>query len=156
MFLYLVQHGEAVTKEKDPERPLSSTGVVDVNKVAGFVAGNCGIVVGTKIHHSGKLRARQTAEIIAGALKLPGPELGDNLNPRDDPAVWQSRLSESLHDQVLIGHLPYMSRLVSQLLTGDPERGVVKFRMGGIVALRREEGLWSLQWMVVPEIIPGK
>ena len=156
MFLYLVQHGEAVTKEEDPERPLSSLGVVDVNRVAGFVAGNCGVVVGTKIHHSGKLRARQTAEIIASALKLPGPEQGDNLNPMDDPAVWQSRLSECLNDQVLVGHLPYMSRLASLLLTGDPEIGVVKFRMGGIVAMKREEGLWSLQWMVVPEIIQGR
>lgn len=156
MFLYLIQHGEAVAKEEDPERPLSSIGVANVNQIAGYAAESCGVAVGTGIYHSGKLRARQTAEIIAAALKLPGPEQNDGLKPMDDPVIWQNRLVESSQDQILVGHLPYMSRLVSLLLCGDPERGVVWFRMGGIVALQRgEDGIWMLRWMVVPDIIPG-
>jgi phosphohistidine phosphatase len=155
MFLYLIQHGEAVSKDKDPERPLSSTGVEEVGRVAAYVAANCGVVVGTSIHHSGKLRARQTAEIIATALNLPGPEQADGLKPMDDPAIWQSRLANSSQNQVLVGHLPYMSRLASLLLIGDPGKNIVQFKMGGIVALKRDEDLWSLQWQIVPDIIPA-
>ena len=155
MFLYLIQHGEAVSKDEDPERPLSSTGVEDVNRVAAYAAANCGIEVGAGIFHSGKLRARQTAEIVASVLNLPGPEQADGLKPMDDPTIWQSRLAESLQDQVLVGHLPYMSRLVSLLLTGDPGENIVQFKMGGVVALKRAEGLWSLQWQIVPDIIPA-
>ena len=34
MKLYLVQHGQAVSKEEDPERPLSEQGREDVRRVA--------------------------------------------------------------------------------------------------------------------------
>lgn len=156
MFLYLIQHGEALSKEEDPERPLSSIGVVNVNKVAAYAALNCGIVVGTSIHHSGKLRARQTAEIIASALNLPGPEQAAGLKPMDDPANWQNRLAGQSKDLILVGHQPYMGRLAALLLCDDPEKDIIRFQMGGIVALQRENDLWALQWQIVPAIIPAQ
>lgn len=67
MFVYLGQHGEAEREEVDPARPLTEKGRNDVRKVALFTAG--AHVRVERIFHSGKLRARQTAEILGGVLK---------------------------------------------------------------------------------------
>ena len=53
---------------------------------------------------------------------------------------------------MLVGHLPFMSRLASLLLAGEPEAGVVRFQTSGIVCLSREQGEWSLSWAVTPEL----
>jgi phosphohistidine phosphatase len=66
MRLYLVQHGEAVAEDVDPARPLSATGQSDVTKVARFLAAS-GLSV-SQVLHSGKLRAEQTAALLAAAL----------------------------------------------------------------------------------------
>ena len=153
MFLYLVQHGEAVVKEEDSQRPLSKSGVAKVKRVAAFAAHNCNITV-SRILHSGKLRARQTAEIFATILQRPEPDRVDNLEPLTDPASWQNRLAESSEDLMLVGHLPYMSRLASALLCGDSARDSVLFQMGGIAALKRDNNLWAIQWLIVPDILP--
>jgi len=68
MNLYLVQHAEAKRKEEDPERPLSEKGRVDIRKVAVYIAGHINIKV-SAIIHSGKTRARQTAEALAEYLR---------------------------------------------------------------------------------------
>ncbi len=68
MRIYLVQHGEAVAKDVDPERPLSEQGHNDVEKIATFL-GNTQLGM-ERILHSGKLRAEQTAEIFADKLLL--------------------------------------------------------------------------------------
>ena len=60
MNLYLVHHGEAVGPEVDPRRPLSAAGREAVVKLAAAAAAR-----GARpeiVWHSGKLRARQTAE----------------------------------------------------------------------------------------------
>ena len=69
MRLYLVQHGEAVPEDADPSRPLSETGNRDVARVAAFLA-TADIRV-SRVLHSGKLRAGQTAELCAAKL-APG------------------------------------------------------------------------------------
>jgi len=63
MRLYLVQHGKAKSKDEDPDRPLTDQGRNDIKKVAVFLAENAGLKV-TSIYHSGKTRARQTAEVL--------------------------------------------------------------------------------------------
>lgn len=67
MKLYLVQHGEAKRKEEDPSRPLTNKGIKDAEKVAKYISKL--EVKAKKIFHSGKLRAKQTAEIYAKHLK---------------------------------------------------------------------------------------
>ncbi len=62
MALYLVQHGKSLPKEIDSEQGLTDEGIADVERIAG-VAKSYGIVV-SSIQHSGKKRARQTAEIL--------------------------------------------------------------------------------------------
>ena len=61
MRLFLVQHGEAKTEQEDPERPLTDRGASDVSRVA-RAATEARIVTAERIVHSGKTRARQTAE----------------------------------------------------------------------------------------------
>ena len=153
MNLYLVQHGEPVSKEIDPQRPLSERGRLDVTKVGQFAANNCRMRL-SHVHHSGKLRARQTAEILAQALDLHDPVEIDGMAPLDDPAVWHRRLLDLDDSIMLVGHLPHLARLAGALLCGETETAPIAFRMGGMVALAREEGKWSLQWMLVPDIVP--
>ena len=153
MNLYLVQHAEAVSKDQDPKRPLSSKGLADIKKIAEFAAQNCQAEA-KQILHSGKLRARQTAEILATELNGPTPVDTDGLAPLDEPAIWAERLAEKTEDIMLVGHLPYMSRLASTLLSGIAESNIITFQMGGIVALAREENIWSLRFMIVPAILP--
>lgn len=154
MNLYLVQHGVPVTKDIDPARPLSERGRQDVTEVARFIAKNMGMNV-SYIHHSGKLRARQTADILAAGLDLPEPTETDGLAPLDDPSIWTSRL-EVLSDSVmLVGHLPHLAKLAAALLCGGPDTTPVAFQMGGIVGLARAEQRWSLTWMIVPDMLQG-
>ncbi len=108
------------------------------------------------IYHSGKLRARQTAEVLAEQLRVTeAPLERDGLSPNDDPDLILKEL-DSLGNQVmLVGHMPHVSRLCSLLTTGDPDRHPVKFRMGGIVCLVRDgSGPWQLGWMLTPEVVP--
>ncbi len=154
MNLYLVQHAEALPKQEDPDRPLSAQGRADIEKVARFVAKNGDILV-RQINHSGKARARQTAEILARLLE-PTEGISDvpDLAPRDDPSVWVSYLADTTRNLMLVGHLPHLSRLAALLLCQDETKKVVDFQMGGMACLGRDdEGHWSLRWLVTPELV---
>ena len=108
----------------------------------------------TAIRHSGKLRARQTAELLAATLHLPEPVVADGLEPRADPALWRLRLREMTSDLILVGHLPHLGALAALLLCGEGAGEIIRFRMAGIVALKRENDRWSLHWQLIPEIVP--
>ena len=153
MKLYLVQHAEAKAEEEDPARPLSEKGLKDIRSVAGFLRGK-NIRV-SRILHSGKLRAKQTAEALSEAIPSSiGVEETGGLAPLDDPCAWEERLSAESGDVVLVSHLPLLAKLAGLLLASDPERKVVDFRMGGIVCLEKsEEGDWSIQWVLTPRIL---
>ena len=155
MRLYLVQHGEAKTEEQDPERPLTDQGVADVRRVAGLIAGGGGMNVG-RIHHSGKTRARQSAEIWGEVLGVVVDE-ADGLAPLDDPAVWAGRVSgvEEEEDVMLVGHMPHLGKLVGLLVAGDAERAVVAFRPGAVVGLERGPDGWSVVLALRPDAVAG-
>lgn len=153
MNLYLVQHAESMPKDQNPERPLSDKGRADMERMAGWFSSSNAFRP-SRILHSGKLRAQQTAEALAGGIDIVA-EAVEGLAPLDDPAIWADRLTGMSESLVLVGHLPHLSKLASRLLSGDEEAGVVAFQMGGIVCLQRgEEGDWSLAWMVTPDLIP--
>lgn len=153
MFLYLIQHAEAKKEEEDPARPLSEKGLQDIKNVATYVE-RLNIKV-REIFHSGKMRALQTAQVLADHLK---PEKGisekDGLAPLDDPQIWFDRISKMNEYTMLVGHLPHLGKLASLLLCGDMDKNIVTFKMAGIVCLKRDDtGAWSLQWMITPEIV---
>jgi len=66
MQLYLVQHGASKSETEDPQRGLTEEGRRVVEHLAHHLAA-VGVAV-ERIEHSEKLRARQTAEILAAAL----------------------------------------------------------------------------------------
>ena len=89
MKLYLAQHGEACPKDIDPERPLTDQGREDIERLAEFLA-RAGIQV-ERVIDSGKLRAAQTADLLAAAVApLVELETSDRINPNDDPSPLRS------------------------------------------------------------------
>jgi phosphohistidine phosphatase len=147
--IYLVQHGQAKTDEEDPERPLTDHGVDDVTRVATHAVDTLGVRA-NRVVHSGKTRARQTAEIWGGLLGA-SVEQADALAPNDDPTTWVERIATATDDVVLVGHLPHLSRLAARLLTGDADHPVVRFRPGGLVALEPADAGWLVSLVLPPE-----
>jgi phosphohistidine phosphatase len=153
MKLYLMQHGNPLSKEEDPERPLSDQGIEDVKKVADFLKNSCSQIA--KILHSGKKRAEQTAEIISSRLD-PGiiPVEDPDLLPKDDVRKFANRIKEFGTDILVVGHLPHLGKLASFLVTTTESIPIVAFQQGGIVCLSSVEGgPWTIDWMLVPGII---
>ena len=153
MKIYLVQHGQAETKAKNPERPLTEQGKDDVQRIAGALA-HAGVVV-KRVIHSGKLRARQTAEILAIRI-APGVSLetSDSINPNDNPAAFDLQINNENTDTLVIGHLPFMAKLVSQLVAGDGSRNIVDYQPGSVVCLELiEKDNWQINWMLRPELL---
>lgn len=151
MNLYLVQHAEAKTDAEDPNRPLTDKGLAEIEKTARQLAAKVRPSVNVVIH-SGKLRALQTAEVLADYISpVGGIKPADGLKPNDDPAVWAEQLGAITEDVMLVGHLPHMSRLAGKLLCGCNTGEIIAFKNAGIVCLSRDDGgQWSLKWFLVP------
>jgi len=152
MNLLLVQHGQAKIKEEDPTRSLTPEGAESAEKVARWLAASGAEV--TEIRHSGKKRAEQTALIFAKHLSpRQGITATSGLNPMDDVSRTADELRGHRGSLMLVGHLPFLSRLAGLLVAGDPVREVIRFQNAGVVCLRENEGGWSLEWAVVPSLV---
>lgn len=153
MKLYLVQHAEPKHKEEDPSRSLSEKGWKDIKKMAGYAKDHLHINV-EQIVHSGKLRAKQTAEVLAEYLTPKEVMSDENLAPLADPRVWQKKLTKRSKDIMLVGHLPHLSKLASILLIDYENKEGITFRMSCIVCIEcKQDGHGTILWMVTPEII---
>ena len=151
MRLYLVQHGDALAKEIDPDRPLSEKGRSDMENLAHFLKGRIEVSL---ILQSGKTRARQSAEMLIEAFSIP-PEIVEfpNLKPKDDPEGLIDWLQSRQGDTLVVGHLPYVSRLADRLIGSSGDKDVVSFVPGSMVCLEcfGETG-WRIRWMLRPEL----
>jgi phosphohistidine phosphatase len=142
MKLYLAQHGPAVDKSINRDRPLSDIGQEEVNGVAKYLKQSNAKIAG--IYHSGKTRAEQTAEIFASQLGIGNVEQLDGLNPNDDVEAVVEKINSLTDDTMIVTHIPFLPRMVSRLLTGDPASEASALP-GNIVCLDRDaEGFWSL------------
>jgi len=152
MAVYLVQHGYSLSKEADPEKGLSELGFSEVQMIADMVRDRN--VPVSQIIHSGKKRAEQTAHIFAEEL-VPKEGLArmDGLNPMDDVKALAEKMDAN-KNAMLIGHLPFMEKLVSYLITGSVDKPVVKFQNAGVVCLDQEpeRGDWFIKWTLLPVI----
>jgi phosphohistidine phosphatase len=140
--LFLVHHGDAVDPEVDPRRPLSSIGQQHVERLAADAAAR-----GARpavVWHSGKLRAKQTAEAFWRACNaLADFSATRDLQP-DDPAEWiRDRLRGESRDVLIAGHFYHLPRLLALLASGAS-----RFPLHGIVALEStDEGTtWNELW----------
>jgi phosphohistidine phosphatase len=142
--LFLVHHGDAVGPEVDPRRPLSEAGRIAVERLAAEAAAR-----GAKpavVWHSGKLRAKQTAEAFWRACNaLAEFSATRDLQPDDRPEWMRDRLRGESRDVLIAGHYPHLPRLLATLVA-DADA----FPPHGVVALESEDGerwkeLWRLE-----------
>lgn len=156
MHVYLVQHGASKSEAEDPRRGLTEEGKRVVSQMAGYL-GALGVTL-DRIEHSEKLRASETAEILATQLKPR--ELTRRVSgmaPNDDIGPTRARLQLEEKDVMLVDHLPHLSCLLSVLLGADKERTLVEFQMGGVIRLvRSESGEWRLQWAAPPSLLRSR
>jgi phosphohistidine phosphatase len=151
MKVYLVRHGEAVSSQFDPQRPLSEQGRADIRKVASFIKP---LEISVEhIWHSGKLRAAQTAEKLAGAVLVEKDcSAHKYLGPNDDVTIIADELEAHNTNLMLVGHLPFLVYLASLLVAGKQTANVIAFDAGSIACLnRRNPGQWQIEWMITPE-----
>jgi phosphohistidine phosphatase len=151
MKLYLIQHGEAVSKDVDPDRPLSPRGRKDVEIVASFLK-KSGISV-SKILHSGKTRARQTAEILVQIILNNGHiEVIDDIAPNDPVESFVETIPTLETNTMIVGHLPFMARLVTSLTADYEDPPLVAYQPGSVVCLEQDDNhSWQIQWMIRPD-----
>ena len=148
MFLYLVHHGDAVGPEVDPRRPLSTQGRAEVERIAAQAAG-----LGARpavVWHSGKLRAKQTAEAFWRACNALGEiSASRDLQPGDPPVWMRDRLIGESRDILIAGHFPHLPGLLALLQARDDTSSA--FPLHGIVGLRTEDGgaTWIEEWRLV-------
>ena len=152
MALYLVQHGKSLPKDVDPDQGLSEEGISETKRIA-EVAANYRVPV-SQIKHSVKTRAHKTAEIFASALNPAGGILEVvGLKPMDDVTTFAATI-DSDENSMLVGHLPFMERMTSYLVTGNTDQPVFKFQNSGIVCLNKDAdtGSWAIVWTLMPNI----
>lgn len=152
MALFVVQHGKCLSKAEDPEKGLSPEGRAETERIAA-VAKGYQVRIG-RILHSGKKRARQTAEIFNRNLKpVDGSAPCAGMNPLDDVRVFADRLRLD-QNIMLVGHLPFLEKLIGLMVCGDPEQRVFKLQNSGIVCLDRVADINNpvIRWALMPVI----
>ncbi len=147
MFVYLVHHGDAVGPEVDPRRPLSNVGRASVDRLAALAAAKG--AKPTVVWHSGKLRAKQTAEAFWRACNALAEFSATRQLQPDDPPQWiRDRLIGETRDILIAGHFPHLPRLLA-LLKEKGDEG--DFPAHGVVALASEDGgeTWEERWRLM-------
>jgi len=100
-------------------------------------------------------RARRTAELVADALDAHDIlEEASALAADGDPRALVQTLARSADERVLlVGHEPFLSDLVSVLISGGAGAGV-RFKKGGLCKLRVDSLRYGrcarLEWLLVP------
>ena len=143
--LYLVHHGDAVGPDVDPMRPLSDRGRLEVDALARQAAER-----GARpdvVWHSGKLRAKQTAEAFWRHCSALAPLSATHGLQPTDPTAWiLDAIAGDTRSIMLVGHFPHLPRLLAALLTRDLEAPLANFPLHGIVALEQAGGRWTEAW----------
>ncbi len=146
MKLYLVRHGEADSDN------LTEQGRKETESVGNFLK-KCPIEI-DEIIHSVKNRAKQTAEILGKAL-APDVMLveREGLKPMDpiEPILEDVRSFE--RNVMLVGHLPFMEKLLTTLLFKEECLSPVEFVGSCIACLNNPNGEWTISWVVSPSLI---
>jgi phosphohistidine phosphatase len=153
--LYLVHHAHALAPDVDHMRPLSSLGRGQAERVA-----RAALARGAKpaaVWHSGKLRAKQTAEICWRTLNpLAAFSIARGLQPDDDPETMWAVLNAEIPAEsptpgasgvLIAGHMPHLPRLLRRLTTGRRD-GLADFPQHGCVALERTGDRWEERWRI--------
>jgi phosphohistidine phosphatase len=142
----------ALPEEVDSNRPLSEEGRKEVERVAAHLR-KAGVSV-KKVCHSGKTRAKETAQILSEQIadgkihEVPG------ISPSDNVMDFAASLKED--NTMYVGHLPHLGKLVSHLVAGDERAGVVKFVNGGVVCVEKDSTGYHIEWYLKPFLCTGR
>lgn len=152
--IYIIRHGNALSPEVDPERPLSLDGKNQVEKIGAFLKKNSVCV--ERIIHSGKRRAEQTACIIAQHIGYSDSmEVERGLAPNTPVKDMASFLKTTQGSVMLVGHLPFMSYLASALVSEQGMFPFMVFNEAAAACFTKEEKdkNFHLVWFVSPDNI---
>jgi phosphohistidine phosphatase len=130
--VFLVHHAEAVDSGIDPQRPLTPEGVAHAQRLAQEAAARD--VKPIAIWHSGKLRARHTADAFRRTCN-PRCEFSAirGLQPADPPDWIKNRLLGEARDVMLVGHMPNIARVAEFIASAAmfPAHGLVAIDWNG-------------------------
>jgi phosphohistidine phosphatase len=146
--VYFAHHGAAVGADVDPRRPLSTAGREAVERLARAAAAHG--VRPEVVWHSGKLRARQTAEAFWRECNALAPfSATRDLQPDDSPMWMRDRLRHESRDILLVGHFPHLPRLLA-LLLNQPAGSTAEFPLHGLVVLATDDNgdSWRETWRI--------
>ncbi|RLB02860.1 MAG: histidine phosphatase family protein [Deltaproteobacteria bacterium] len=155
MEIYFMQHGPCLSKEQDPEQPLSPEGEELVQKVA-LAAAKMKLQFDV-ILASTKKRSLQTATFMAKSTGYPPEKIIESallkpMAPTDETINFLKQY-EQQNRILIVGHLPSLAELASFLLL-ENEKLSLRFEMGGlgridVPALPTHQG--ELRWYIVPD-----
>ena len=147
--IFLVHHADAVPPHVAPRRPLSDRGRAAAQLLA-FDASRRAVRP-EFIWHSGKLRARQTAEIFWQACNpFARMSAERGLQPTDPPEWMRDRFFGETRNLMVVGHMPNIARLLHLLIGEDIETSGLSFPMNGVVALEPNGERWIEEWRLTP------
>ena len=145
--IYLVRHGEAKPKSEHMGRPLTTFGR-EITDALGETLHQRAIQV-EEIRHSEKLRAEQTAYILAAYLNpISGVHQVTGLLPNDPVEPIVDIINAENTNIMYVGHLPFLGYLAEALLEGEPVQSVIAFPTSGIMCLEYRENGWKFEWRI--------
>ena len=150
MTIYLVRHGKARKGGKDKLRPLTQRGRRETQAAAKFLS-----LMGVEpaaIWHSDRVRAQQTARILKSLHPRQGLIEQPDMGPEDPVAPMMRAIERCKGEVIIVGHLPHLGTLISNLLNGGKWKDGLRITPSTIVVLRREEGKWSIQAVIPPPL----
>lgn len=152
MKVYLVRHGKSVAPALDPSQPLSGEGREEIRQMARTLE-NMSLEVGAVLH-SGKLRAKETALEIAGAIKpARGVKKVKGLAPNDDPAEAMEWIETAAEDLMIVSHLPFLDSLLEALVKPAPGEELPSFDSGALVGVEKVDDKWQIFRQLGPRMI---
>jgi phosphohistidine phosphatase len=152
MQLYVVRHAIAEERDAerwpdDAERPLTKEGEESFREAA---RGLARIVPSLDVVlASPYVRAWRTAEILHEEAGWPPPTRCEELEAWRAPADALEAVGEHGGSVALVGHEPYLSRLVSLLLTKDDDAVHIDLKKGGVILVEDR----VLRWYASPKIL---
>lgn len=151
MKIYLVRHGEAEPGFNDKQRPLTQQGLAQVTSLAKHLAAlSLSVDV---IYHSGYVRAQQTAEILSHHVVHQVFDIHPKLAPEDDVNIIAHELEAMQKDIMVVGHLPFMGKLINALILPQTHYEIIKFMPATLVCLENNQGCWIINWILTPDAL---
>jgi phosphohistidine phosphatase len=151
MKIYLARHGDYTINTQNID-VLTEKGERDMQALASFLHESELHV--ENIFHSVKNRAHQSAELLAQGVKSHSTiQEKQGLAPDDEVAAFADEIMHWDADTLIVGHLPFMGRLLSQLVLGNENKEIVDFQPGTMVCLEQIGQIrWIIRWVLTPQL----